>query len=334
MNIANCIALTAGDINSIAPLITLKAWLKLRNTPYSFVVIGHSQYLDKLIKHFSLPIQTCVVDNIEDIPNIFNKYLPVINIAQEYEWNIGVRSTANSLFTLSSIDLAIDYALNKKVFAIVSNPIDKELIAQGLGNKNFKGHTGYLGEKTHSKPIMMLCSTSSKTKVIPLTTHIPLKDIFSVLNESFIIESIKNIAENLSKNGFHNMSLAVCGLNPHAGDNGLMGHEEQEFIIPALAKLQSMGINCYGPFSADTLFIQNSLEQYDVVIGMYHDQVLAPFKALHFDDGVNCTLGLPFIRTSPDHGTAFSMANNIDTSENSLVSAIIMAYNLHKNQLK
>ncbi len=333
MKIANCVALTSGDINSIAPLITLKAWLKLRNTEYSFVLIGDTKYLDNLIKHFSLPIQTCVVDNIDDVPNIFKNYLPVINIAQEYEWDIGVRSIHNALFTLSSIDLAIDYALNKKVFAIVSNPIDKELIAQGLGNTNFKGHTGYLGEKTNSNPIMMLCSTNRKTKVIPLTTHMPLKDIFAVLNESFIIESITNIAENLIKHGFYNMRVAVCGLNPHAGDNGLMGNEEQEFIIPALTKLQDMGINCYGPFSADTLFIPSSLEKYDVVIGMYHDQVLAPFKALHFDDGVNCTLGLPFIRTSPDHGTAFSMANNIATCEHSLVSAIIMAYNLHKNQL-
>ncbi|MFL1780440.1 4-hydroxythreonine-4-phosphate dehydrogenase [Candidatus Hepatincolaceae symbiont of Richtersius coronifer] len=360
------VALTSGDPSSIAPFITLKAWLELRHTKYNFFLIENHHYINDLIKLFKLDIKTHVINEVSEASSIFKDALPILSIpasqlgiindlertTKERTLYLGKRLVYNSKSLLYSLDKAIELALNHEVKAIVTNPLDKDLVnnfieakSGSIGNQlnspKFLGHTEYLADKSwHVDPVMMMATPYNKLKVVPITTHVSLKNAITSLSIEHIIKVATKTSNFLQKH-YHitNPKLVLTGLNPHSGENGLMGTEEQEIIIPAIKALNNLGINCQGPLPGDTVFTAYNINTYDVILGMYHDQVLGPFKALYFDEGVNVTIGLPFIRTSPDHGTAFDLIDLEHLAENeqltfldnnicekSLIAAIKMAH--------
>ncbi len=235
---------------------------------------------------------------------------------------------ANARGTIGAIETAVSLSLSGTARAVVTNPIAKSVLYEaGFG---FPGHTEFLADLAQRAtgaavmPVMMLAGP--KLRVVPVTIHIPLKEVPGALTETLIVDTCRIVARDLQDRfGLSSPRLAVAGLNPHAGENGAIGHEDDEIIQPAIRKLREDGIDAFGPLPADTMFHDDARTRYDVAICMYHDQALIPAKALGFDDSVNVTLGLPFIRTSPDHGTAFGLAGSGFAKETSLVAALQMA---------
>ena len=218
-----------------------------------------------------------------------------------------------------------------KASAIVTNPIAKSVLA--AAGFSHPGHTEFLGVLAERwgtgvlRPVMLLWS--EVLAVVPVTIHMPLSEVPKRLTTDLIVETAVIVDRDYRQRfGIAKPRLVLCGLNPHAGEDGLLGSEEQHVIAPAIARLRAMGIDAKGPFPADTLFHDRARATYDVALGMYHDQVLVPMKTLAFDDGVNVTLGLPYIRTSPDHGTAFSLAGTGTALPNSLIAALRLAARL------
>ena len=217
---------------------------------------------------------------------------------------------------------------------MVTNPIAKSVLYES--GFQYPGHTEFLAELatrhfgTVSRPVMMLAGP--KLRAVPVTIHIPLRQVPDQLSMDLIVETARITAADLrSRFAIKAPRLAVSGINPHAGESGSLGHEEEEIIVPAIKALQALGINAFGPLPADTMFHDAARAHYDVAICMYHDQALIPAKALGFDDTVNTTLGLPFIRTSPDHGTAFDIAGSGNARATSLIAAIHLAQQLASN---
>ncbi len=224
--------------------------------------------------------------------------------------------------TLKAIETAVSLTLAKRTSAVVTNPIAKSVLYQaGFG---FPGHTEFLADLAAKqsgeqiRPVMMIAGP--KLRVVPVTIHIPFRDVPTVLTQALIEETCRIVERDLRlRFGIESPRLAVAGLNPHAGEDGTMGLEDRDIIHPATIQLRKDGIDAFGPLPADTMFHDAARQRYDVAICMYHDQGLIPAKALGFDDSVNVTLGLPFIRTSPDHGTAFGIAGQGIANDRSLV---------------
>jgi 4-hydroxythreonine-4-phosphate dehydrogenase len=228
---------------------------------------------------------------------------------------------------IASIDKAAGLALQGKAAAVVTNPIQKQtLYAAGFTNE---GHTDYLADLARrggfkAEPVMMLATGSLRT--VPVTVHVPLAEVPARLNRDLIGRQVRVLAAALrDRFAIAAPRIAVTGLNPHAGEGGTIGREEVAVIAPAVAALAAEGLAVEGPFAADSLFAERVRSRFDAIVCMYHDQALIPVKALGFDEGVNVTLGLPFIRTSPDHGTALTLAGTGTASPQSLLSAIALA---------
>ena len=240
----------------------------------------------------------------------------------------GQPDTANGLAVIQAIETGTRLVKDGRASALVTNPIAKAVLrAAGFQHP---GHTEFLGELAHRfwgasvKPVMLLAAP--ELKVVPVTVHVPLADVPRLLTQALIVETARVTAAALTTDfGIAKPRLAVCGLNPHAGENGLMGVEEQTVIRPAIAALRAEGIAVTGPHPADTLFHAAARQHYDAVLAMYHDQGLIPLKTFAFDHGVNVTLGLPFVRTSPDHGTAFDIAGRGAASPSSFIAALKLA---------
>lgn len=216
---------------------------------------------------------------------------------------------------------------------MITNPISKEVV-QGSGFRH-PGHTSYLAElcQTPGNEVMLLAGPS--LKVVPITVHVALRDAIAQLSTELIIRTARTVAAGLQRDfGLPHPRLAFAGLNPHAGEHGLMGHEEQEIILPAINTLRNEGLHVSGPLPPDTMFTPHARAQYDVALCMYHDQGLIPLKTLDMAEGVNVTLGLPIIRTSPDHGTAFDIAGQNKADPRSLAAAIKLAATLAANRRK
>ena len=212
-------------------------------------------------------------------------------------------------------------------------PISKSILKEGA-NFPFPGHTEYLAHLDESKNYAMML-VNKYLKVVPVTIHIPIKDITKYLNKELIEKTIKTTHQELnSRFSISNPNIWISGLNPHAGENGTIGDEEQKFIIPIIKKLQSEGYNLLGPLSADTMFYGKKRPRFDAAICMYHDQALIPIKTLDFHSSVNLTIGLSFIRTSPDHGTAFDIAGKNLANPTSTIEAIKLAWNMAKKERK
>ncbi len=322
------LALSQGDPAGIGPDIAIQAWLKRHELglPH-FLYLGDPAVLQVRARQLELDV-TIAESDAAHAGALFASALPVLPIPTGVDVLAGKPHVANARGTIQAIEQAVSLCLAGKVGAVVTNPIAKSVLYEaGFG---FPGHTEFLADLTARAtgqavmPVMMLAGP--KLKAVPVTIHIPLKDVPGALNEALIVETCRIVARDLkARFGLASPRLAVAGLNPHAGENGSIGHEDDDIIQPAIRLLRDEGIDAFGPLPADTMFHDDARTRYDVAICMYHDQALIPAKALGFDDSVNVTLGLPFIRTSPDHGTAFGLAGSGFAKEMSLVAALQMA---------
>ena len=235
----------------------------------------------------------------------------------------GKPSSANAAAVTEAIEIAVAACLAGEAAALVTAPIHKAVLAgAGFG---FPGHTEFLASLTGAKRAVMMLA-SDKLRVVPLVIHVPLARVPGLITSAGIEETAEIMLASLKRDfGIAKPRLAVAGLNPHAGEDGVLGGEEEAIIAPAVAALKAKGHQVIGPLSADTLFHEEARKQYDAVLTMYHDQGLIPIKTLSFWDGVNVTLGLPIVRTSPDHGTAFDIAGTGKADHRSMVAAIRMA---------
>ncbi|KKX34389.1 4-hydroxythreonine-4-phosphate dehydrogenase PdxA [Rhizobium sp. LC145] len=322
------LALTQGDPAGIGPDITLAAWASRKRSGLPpFLYIGDPAVLAARAKLLGLDTPIREADP-QSALSAFSDALPVLPISAGADVTPGEPHVATAKGTISAIETAVAFSIEGKVGGTVTNPIAKSVLYQaGFG---FPGHTEFLADLAERatgnkvRPVMMLAGP--KLRAIPVTIHIPLKDVPRALTEDLILETCRITHRDLqSRFGLDQPRLAVAGLNPHAGEDGALGREDREIIHPAISKLRAEGIDAFGPLPADTMFHDEARARYDVAICMYHDQALIPAKALGFDTSVNVTLGLPFIRTSPDHGTAFGIAGQGIARETSLVEAIRLA---------
>ena len=322
------IALTCGEPASIAPEITAKAWLALRDTSAAaFFLIGDDDYFSSRAAAAGITIATRKIFAPQEAHGIFPTALPILHRPLGAHPKPGIIDPATAKGVIAAIDEGVGLIMAGSAAALVTNPIQKEaLYSAGFRHQ---GHTDYLaslasktGHRIHE--VMMLVARDLRT--VPLTVHIPLKDVLGALNAGMIVSQARVVANDLQKYfGIMRPRIAFTGLNPHAGENGTMGREEQTIIIPAINQLRAEGLTVSGPLPADTAFHEEARANYDAILCMYHDQALIPVKTLDFHGGVNVTLGLPFIRTSPDHGTALGIAGTGKANPQSLIAALKLA---------
>ena len=309
------IILVFGDPNSINSEIIFKTWKKISTSlKKKIYIIGNFELIESQFKKLNYSLNCVLVKNIYEKQN--NKNLKIININLNFSNPFLVKKKESSQFIKKSLTLAHKLALDKNVIGIINCAIDKQL----LSKKNI-GVTEFLANKCKLKKnyeVMMIYN--KKMSVVPITTHINIKKVSSNISKSIIVNKIKMIKFWFNKNLKKNPKIAVLGLNPH---NGEMRHnsEETKIIIPAIQKLRKLSVNVDGPLVADTIFV-NNFKNYDVVVGMYHDQVLAPFKTLFKFDAINITLGLKYLRMSPDHGTAINLIGKNKADFSSLLACI------------
>jgi 4-hydroxythreonine-4-phosphate dehydrogenase len=320
------LALTLGEPAGIGPDLTLKLWLERKARklpPFAFLADADFVAARAKILKLDVPLAECP---IEEAAAKFDAALPLVAPASATAAAPGKPDASSATAARSSIDLAVELVQDSKASAVVTNPIAKHVMQ--AGGFSFPGHTEYLAHLSKApRPVMLIWS--EELAVIPITIHMPLRDVPNALSTDLIVESARIAANDYrSRFGIANPRLAVCGLNPHAGEEGTIGREDMEIIAPAIRKLRDEGIEASGPHPADSLFHEHARKYYDVALGMYHDQVLAPVKALAFDRAVNVTLGLPFVRTSPDHGTAFDLAGSGTANPSSLEAALKLAAKL------
>ncbi len=325
---AKPLALTLGDPAGIGPDVTLLAFAaRNREAIPPFVLIGDESVLAERAEALGLSVPIAKIAAPADAAQIFPDALPVLPIAVLGSVVAGQPSLEAMDAVKRSIETAVGLVQEGEARAVVTNPVSKShLYRAGFA---FPGHTEYLaalasGEATPLRPVMML--VAGPFKVVPTTIHIPLKDVERTLTRELLAETIKITDRDLRRFfGYDRPRLAITGLNPHAGEQGSLGREEVEIIEPVIAEAQGQGLDVSGPYPADTLFHEAARQRYDAAICMYHDQALVPFKTLAFEEGVNVTLGLPFIRTSPDHGTAFDIAGTGKSNPRSLIEALRLA---------
>ena len=329
------LAVSQGDPAGIGPELVVTADSQ-RNTlglP-PFVVTGDAKVLSARARALGLPIDI-VEAGARDAATLFADALPVISVPCPQPVTPGIPDSANAPAIIEAIRLGTELTLNGDTAGLVTAPIAKSVL-YGSGFR-FPGHTEYLGalaaEATGNPVTPVMLIAGPLLKVVPVTIHIPLADVPSALTSEAIIATGRILAADLADRfALERPRIAVSGLNPHAGENGALGHEDAAIIAPAVAALKASGIDATGPLPADTMFHAEARAGYDAALCMYHDQALIPAKALGFHDSVNVTLGLPFIRTSPDHGTAFSLAATGKAHSGSFIAALRMARQMADNQ--
>lgn len=324
------VGITIGDLNGIGPEIIVKALHDNRIlTDIVPVVYGSN----KVISHYKkqLNLQEFNYLSCKSAADINPKKVNIINVWQEeVQVEPGVSNADGGKYALLSLEAATRDLAEGKIDVLVTAPFSKENVAKA--GFNFPGHTEYLAEMSGAKEALMVL-VSGNLRVALVTTHIPIKEISSKLQKDLIVSKIEAFEQSLKKDfGLIRPRIAVFGLNPHAGENGKIGEEEQQTIIPAIQAAKNKGVLAFGPYPADGFFGSPLRQQFDGVLAMYHDQGLTAFKALCFDDGVNFTAGLPIVRTSPDHGTAFDIAGKMEADEQSLRSAIFLAVDIYRKR--
>lgn len=313
------VAISCGDPSGIGPEIAVKAWDALKDD-LSVLWIGDPSHLPEKTRWQA-------VENFGDIEKICRTALPVL--VQDFGSGAipGRPNPDHASDTIKSIDKAVELTRQGVTSAVCTAPINKKVLADGAGF-DYPGHTEYLAHLGGGAHVVMMLACD-ELRVVPATIHIPLADVPNALSAAKLTDTILITHAALRKEfGIAAPRIAVAGLNPHAGEGGRMGIEEQEMIIPVLDALRAEGIDISGPLPADTMFHASARSRYDVAICAYHDQALIPIKTLAFDEGVNITLGLPFTRTSPDHGTAYDIAGKGIASPNSMIAAIRTAARL------
>ncbi len=319
------LAMTMGDPAGIGPELALAAWRDRTSSP-PFFVFAAPGVLAAAARRAGLAAPVIETDPA-GAAAAFSKGLPVVPLKNAVEEAPGRPSAANAAATIESIARAVEAVREGAARAVVTNPIAKAVLYEA--GFRFPGHTEYLGDLAKAWggpafPVMMIWSEA--LKVVPVTIHIPLAEAPQALTAELIVKTARVVDRDLrARFGLKRPRLAVAGLNPHAGEGGTMGREEIAIILPAIEALRAEGIDALGPLPADTMFHPKARARYDVALTMYHDQGLIPAKTLAFDDGVNVTLGLPFVRTSPDHGTAFDIAGKGVANPASLIAALKLA---------
>ena len=322
------IIITSGEPSGIGAEIIIKAYKKVKKK-IPCILMGDEKFLKKIAFENDVILQK--INKPREYKNYIDK-LCILNFDYEVEPIPGKPNKKNSKKVIENIINSTKLVINNECAALVTAPIDKGILKEGTCFK-YPGHTEFISDLCNNKasPIMMMMSKN--LKVATLTTHIPLKNVTKEINSEKIINFIKVLNSEIElKFNINKPKILVTGLNPHAGESGKIGNEEQRIIIPAINKLKKNNINVHGPISADTAFLKKNMDIYDVYVCMYHDQALIPIKILNFFNSINVTLGLPIIRTSPDHGTAYDIAGKNISNPESMILAIEQAYNIYENQ--
>jgi len=324
------VGISIGDINGIGMEVIMKTFADNRVTEnITVIVYGSTRVTSYYKKALGLNQFNFVKANDADSAKINKANL--INLwDEEIKITMGDSTSNGGAYALKSLEAATADLAAGKIDVLVTAPINKYNIQSE--NFNFPGHTEYLTKYANADESLMLM-VDDNLRVGVATNHIPIKEVASTLTKELILSKVKLMDNALTKDfGITNPKIAVLGLNPHAGDNGLLGEEEEEIIIPALEKLNEEGILAFGPYAADGLFGSGNYNKFDGILAMYHDQGLVPFKALSGGNGVNFTAGLPIVRTSPDHGTAFDIVGKNKASEASFRKAIFTAVDIFKSR--
>ena len=315
------LAIALGDPAGIGPEIVGKAWAQRVEAGLApFFAVGDSGSIG-----YGWTGPVARISAPEDAASVFDNALPVLHVADCGPIEPGVPDAIGARCALSSLELATGLARSGTASGLVTAPVSKAQL-YGIGFTH-PGQTEFIAERcgvSADNAVMMLAGPT--LRVVPVTTHIPFIEVVPELTLEVIVAKARTTARGLIRDfGILSPRLAVAGLNPHAGESGMIGREEIEIIAPAVAALREEGIDVFGPVAADGLFHPRARATYDVAICMYHDQALIPLKALHFDEGVNITLGLPIVRTSPDHGTAFDLAGRNLANAGAMIAAIRLA---------
>jgi 4-hydroxythreonine-4-phosphate dehydrogenase len=319
------IALTMGDPAGIGGELTLRAWLARPNI--SFVALDDPERLADVAKSLGLDVPIRTVNRAADAASVYQRALPVLPVRLAEPAIPGQPNPANAASVVSSIERATALCLAGEASAMVTNPINKAALYQA--GFHYPGHTEFLAVLTGAVGQQIMMLASPHLKVVPVTVHASLRASIAMLTTQMIVDAARTTAIALRRDfGLARPRLAVAGLNPHAGEQGALGDEETTLIQPAIDVLRAEGIDVSGPWPPDTMFTPAARQRYDVAICMYHDQALIPLKTLDMDHGVNVTLGLPIVRTSPDHGTAYDIAGKGVADPSSLIAAITMAAEL------
>lgn len=325
------VGITHGDVNGVGYEIIFKAFADTQMLGlFNPIVYGSAKsasYHKKVLNNnFNFNIISSADEAREGKVNLVNC------VKGETKIELGVASNDSGKSSFIALETACDDLLNHKIDILVTLPINKDTIQSE--DFNFPGHTEYLQDKFGAKgdKALMIMATEN-VKVALVTTHMPLKDVSAALTKELIVEKLRTLDKTLKRDfRIDNPRIAVLGLNPHSGENGLLGNEEISTIAPAIEAAQKEWILCAGPFAADGFWGSGEYKGYDAVLAMYHDQGLIPFKTLAMEQGVNFTAGLPIVRTSPDHGTAYDIAGKNMASEESFRQAIYMAIDVLRNR--
>lgn len=317
------IGITIGDINGIGPEVIIKSLEDNRILKqFTPVIYGSGKVISYYRK--ALDKESFNYQQISSIDKVAHKKVNVLNVWDEtIEINPGQANETGGKYAVLSLQKAVADLKEEKIDAIVTAPLAKDLVQSD--DFKFPGHTEYLTQEAgESDSLMFLVHDALRVGVV--TGHIPLKDVSDKVTKEKIVTKLQKMIKSLQKDfGIKKPRVAVLGLNPHAGENGLLGDEEEKVIVPAIDEVKKGHNIVAGPFPADGFFGMRSYKQYDGVLAMYHDQGLIPFKTMAFEEGVNYTAGLPFVRTSPDHGTAFAIAGKGEADETSFRNALYLA---------
>lgn len=325
------VGITQGDINGISYEVILKALSDTRvNELFVPVLYGSNRIASYHRKMVNIPEFSFHI--VRNIDQIHAKKSNLVNLHDhEIKVDLGDSTELAGEQALLSLNAALADLQNGKIDVLVTSPLNKKNVQMSFQG-SFTGHTGYLAQKLNCSEYLMLMVTDS-IRIGVATEHISIENVASTLTQDLLLSKIR-IMENSLKKDFRirKPKIALLGLNPHAGDDGLIGKEEQEKIIPAIEKAQNMGILAFGPYSADGFFASQHYKEFDAVLAMYHDQGMIPFKLLAFESGVNYTAGLPFVRTSPAHGTAYDIAGKDLASPDSMRAAMYLAVDIFNNR--
>jgi 4-hydroxythreonine-4-phosphate dehydrogenase len=328
------LAISMGEPAGVGPDIILALYARRVELKLpEFCVFGHSDFLKARAARLGLDIEFATV-GAAGANAAFTTALPVSHVGGLVPDHPGQTSPVSGSAVIRCIETAVAATLTGECRGLVTAPIHKA----ALYNAGFRhpGHTEFLAELCASDgkqrlPVMMLAHGG--LRAVPVTIHVPIREVPNLLTKQLIVDTVKVVAHDLRHRfGIENPQIAVAGLNPHAGEGGAIGREDLEIVAPAVAQLQLEGIGAEGPIPADTLFYPPHWARYDAVVAMYHDQALIPIKTVAFEEAVNVTLGLPIVRTSPDHGTAFDLAGTGRASPASFLAAIRMADSMTANQ--
>ena len=327
------VGITQGDSNGIGYEVIIKALADPRILEQFIPVVYGSSKLFGFYRKTIPEVEQMDTNAISTASEAHDRRINIVGCLPDSTYAEPGQATSESAKSaIASLATAIKELKEGKIDVLVTGPINKKAMSnEGFG---FSGHTEYIQNAFGAKDVLMFM-VSHRLKLAVVTGHIPLKDVAGQITEEKILSKLRLMNESLKRDfTIDQPRIAVLSLNPHSGDGGLLGTEEQNIIIPALKKATEEGILAFGPFSPDGYFGLSHYENFDATLAMYHDQGLAPFKALSFEDGVNFTAGLPIVRTSPDHGTAFEMAGRDQADPRSMRTAIFQAVDIFRNRLE